>query len=143
MWRTNIEKDRLNEFNTMCVGFIVKNRSTLAESLQEFMDVDFVERKMGDNLDQCKIAIAALKTMSDYDLASLVNAFLSDGRSRSMIVHDQEDFEVFRGMLKLCLKLAGQYNLDDLQNIEYDKNMNIDQAEKLLMETVPELFFED
>ena len=141
--KLNIEEDKIDEFNTLMVGLIVKNRLVIAETMRDFMANDRVVRKLGDSPDQVRLAIVALETLDDYAVASMIHALLDDKDVNAFAIHDEVDFQIVNSLLKLGLKLAGQYNIADLQKIKYDDELTVDMLEESLMENFPEYFFEE
>ena len=141
--RNNIEEDRIDEFRTLVVGFVVKNRLVVAEALQEFIERDRIVRKLGEDVNHVRLVIMVLETMDDYTIASMAHVVLSDEDAMRGLLHDEVDFELVKSLLKLGLKLSGQYNVADLQKIKYDKEMDLDALERFLMERFPDHFFEE
>tara|TARA_Y100000741_G_C17981374_1_gene448088 strand:+ start:81 stop:518 length:438 start_codon:yes stop_codon:yes gene_type:complete len=141
--RNNIEEDRIDEFKTVVVGFVVKNRLVVAEALREFIERDRVVRKLGENVDNVRLVIMVLETMDDYTIASMAHVVLNDDGLMRELQADELDFELINSLLKIGLKLSGQYNIADLQKIKYDKEMDPDDLERVLMERFPDHFFEE
>ena len=141
--RNNIEEDRIDEFRTLVVGFVVKNRLVIAEALREFTERDRVVRKLGEDVNHVRLVIMVLETMDDYTIASMAHAVLSDEDAMRGLLHDEVDFELVKSLLKLGLKLSGQYNVADLEKIKYDKEMDPDGLERFLMDRFPDHFFEE
>tara|TARA_B100001778_G_C18530783_1_gene603488 strand:+ start:673 stop:1110 length:438 start_codon:yes stop_codon:yes gene_type:complete len=141
--RNNIEEDRIDEFKTVVVGFVVKNRLVVAEALREFIERDRVVRKLAENVDNVRLVIMVLETMDDYTIASMAHVVLNDDGLMRDLQADELDFELINSLSKIGLKLSGQYNIADLQKIKYDKEMDPDDLERVLMERFPDHFFEE
>ncbi len=141
--RNNIEEDRIDEFKTILVGFVVKNRLVIAEALQEFIERDIVVRKIGEDVNNVRLVIRVLETLDDYTIASMAHAFLSNDAEMRRLVSDELDFELITSLLKIGLKLSGQHSVADLKKIKYDKEMDSDSLERFLMERFPDHFFEE
>ena len=141
--RDNIEEDRIDEFKTLVVGFVVKNRLVIAEALREFIERDRIVRKLGADVNHVRLVIMVLETMDDYTIASMAHVVLGDTNAMRGLLHDEVDFELVKSLLKLGLKLSGQYNVADLKKIKYDKELSPVALERFLMERFPDHFFED
>ncbi len=141
--RYNIEEDRIDEFRTLVVGFVVKNRLVIAEALREFIERDRIVRKLGEDVNHVRLIIMVLETMDDYTIASMAHVVLGDTNAMRGLLHDEVDFELVKSLLKLGLKLSGQYNVADLEKIKYDKEMDPGSLERFLMERFPDHFFEE
>ena len=141
--RKNIEQDRIDEFKTLVVGFVVKNRLVIAETMRDFMANDRVVRKLGEEANNIRLVTMVLETMDEYTLASMAHVVLSDDDTMRGIYSDILEFELLISLLKSGLKLSGQYNMADLQKIKYDKEMSPDALEDFLMDRFPEHFFEE
>ena len=115
----------------------------VAEALQEFIERDRIVRKLGEDVNHVRLVIMVLETMDDYTIASMAHVVLSDEDAMRGLLHDEVDFELVKSLLKLGLKLSGQYNVADLQKIKYDKEMDLDALERFLMERFPDHFFEE
>jgi len=141
--RKNIEQDRIDEFKTLVVGFVVKNRLVIAETMRDFMANDRVVRKLGGDANNVRLVTMVLETMDEYTIASMAHVVLSDDDAMQGIHSDILEFELVISLLKTGLKLSGQYNMADLQKIKYDKEMSPDALEDFLMDRFPEHFFEE